>query len=471
MERDTFPRIDIPEPVRTAGELIAGAGGELYIVGGWVRDAAVRGRGCHDIDLATDLGPPAVKEVVAGMGPVFDIGEKFGTIGVVVDDYTLEITTYRQDEYTGGSRHPAVRPASGILEDLSRRDFTINSLAVSVVPEPGRLIDPFDGLTDIARGVLRTHGEPAPRMAEDPLRMMRAVRFAAQLGYSIVPGLEAVLTESSPLLDTISWERRRDELEKIIVAEYAGAGVRMLVETGLMDFVAPEISAMSGVEQPPAYHRADVLEHTLLTMGYLEPDPLLRRAALFHDVGKPPAKVTEPKTMFPGHEKLGESLTRRALRRLRYSNGDTAMTAFLVRRHMRPIQYRSDWSDSAVRRLVRDCVLARESGTVLVRLDSVVELARADIRAGSTGTVGPNLALVDELLSRIESLQAVRKVEEARSPLDGRELIEIFGRPQGPWLKDVKEHLLGLVLDDELGQDAHEDAVKRAREFLDGAGA
>lgn len=468
MADDLYPRIAIPEPVLAAGERIARAGGEIYIVGGWVRDS-IRGVACNDIDLATSLGAPQVKEAVAGLGTVYDIGEKFGTIGVVLDEYKLEITTYRRDEYTAGSRHPAVSPVSGILEDLARRDFTINSLAVSVEPEPGRLIDPLDGLTDISRGVIRTCGKPAPRMSEDPLRMMRAVRFASQLGYSIVPALHAALRENSPLLDSISRERRRDELERILTSEYAGAGVRMLIETGLMAFVSPEVSAMRGVEQPPAYHRADVLEHTILTIGYLEPDPLLRRAALFHDVGKPPAKVTEPKTMFPEHDKLGESLTREAMRRLRYSNDDVQKTTFLVRRHMRPIQFRSDWSNSAVRRLVRDCVLSKE-GEVLVPLESVVELSRADIRAGSLETVGPNLALVDELGERIKDLQAVGKVETAHSPLDGADLMEIFGRPPGPWLKQVKEHLLHLVLEEELEQGDRDGAAGRAREFLESDG-
>lgn len=468
MTGDLYPRIAIPQPVLAAGESIARAGGELYIVGGWVRDT-IRGVDCHDVDLATSLGAQDVKEAVAGLGAVFDIGEKFGTVGVALEEYTLEITTFRRDEYTEGSRHPAVSPVSGIFEDLARRDFTINSLAVSVAPEPGRLLDPFDGLTDISRGALRTHGEPAPRMAEDPLRMMRAVRFAAKLGYSIVPALYEVLLENASLLESISWERRREELERILVSEYAGAGVRMLVETGLMDYVAPEVSAMGGVEQPRAFHRADVLEHTLLTMSYLAPDPLARRAALFHDVGKPPAKVTEPKTMFPEHEKLGESLTREAMRRLRYSNEDIQKTSFLVRRHMRPIQYKSGWSDSAVRRLVRDCVLAKE-GEVLVRLESVVELARADILAGSFETVAPNLALVDELVSRIEALQAVRKVETARSPLDGDELMAAFGRPRGPWIRAVKEHLVNLVLEEELDQGDRDGAVRRAREFLEDAG-
>jgi poly(A) polymerase len=466
MAGDPGSEIKIPEPVAALGERVGAAGGELYIVGGWVRDA-IRGVPCRDIDLATSLPTAAAKRALAALGSVYDLGEKFGTVGATLWDYTLEVTTFREEEYTPGSRHPSVRPAAGILEDLARRDFTINAVAVPVVPRPGRLIDPFDGQSDIWGGVIRTPGDPVPRMAEDPLRMMRAVRFAAQLGYSIVPELLETLRSGAHLLDSISWERRRDELEKILVSPYPDAGVRLLVDLGLMEYVAPELAAMKGVEQPPAYHRADVLGHTLLTLARIGPDPLLRRAALFHDVGKPPAKITEPKPMFPEHDKVGEELTRKVMRRLRYSNEDIQKTAFLVRRHMRPIQFKSDWSDAAVRRLVRDCVLLK-GDVVVVPLDAVVELARADILAGSLATVDRNLELLEELGVRITSAQAVRKVEAARSPLDGRELMRAFGRDQGPWIRAVKDHLAHLVIEGELDPEDKEGALLRAREWLEG---
>ena len=327
----------IPPLVDEIGRRVSSAGGTLYIVGGWVRDM-IRGAPVSEVDLATDLAPDRVKLVLEGLGSIYDIGEKFGTVGLVSDGHVIESTTFRADSYAPGSRHPSITPAAGIEDDLERRDFTVNSIALCITPDRGRLVDPFDGVKDIERKIIRTPGEPGRTMAEDPLRMMRAVRFSAQLGFGLDPALLDVLRSDASLLDGISRERRRDELEKTLVADEAPAGLRTLVDTSLMEFVCPEVSAMRGVGQPPGYHRADVLEHTLLTVGYCRPDPLLRRAALFHDLGKPRAKVTEPKVMFPEHDRIGTELTRTAMKRLRYSGEDRLRTSFLVRRHMRPMQ-------------------------------------------------------------------------------------------------------------------------------------
>lgn len=459
--------MDIPDAVMALGERIARAGGELFVVGGWVRDRLM-GVDCTDIDLAVNLPPEQVKLSAEGLGSIYDLGERFGTVGIKVEGYTLEVTTYRSEEYLPGSRHPRVTPVKTIEEDLARRDFTINALAVSVAPDPGILLDPFGGLADIEARLIRTPGSPSMRMAEDPLRMMRAVRFASQLDFEIDPGLLEVLRAEPAVLDEISWERRRDELEKILVSGRPGSGLRTLVQTRLMDYVAPEVAATEGVEQPSAYHRADVLEHTLLTMEYLPADALLRRAGLFHDVGKPPARVTEPKLAFHEHDRIGADLTRNAMRRLRYSNDETRKTAFVVRKHMRPIHYESTWSTAAVRRLIRDCTLVKDD-EVLVPLDAVIELARADIRAGNLEKAPHFLALVDDLERRVEEVRAREAVERLRSPLDGRELMELFGRPQGPWLKELKAFLTDKVIAGELAGDDKEGAARMAAEFLESA--
>jgi poly(A) polymerase len=454
----------MPHIVIELGERVAAAGGQLYIVGGWVRDRLMD-RESWEVDLATSLTPLEMKSAAQGLGSVFDIGERFGTVGLRADETLLEITTFRADEYAAGSRHPRITPVRDIEEDLARRDFTINAMALSVAPDPGRFIDPFGGMSDIERRCIKTPGDPAPRMAEDPLRMMRAVRFAAQLDFDIESGLLSVLSSGARQLDDISRERRREELERILVSPHPDSGIRTLVDTGLMDLVSPEVSAMKGVEQPPAYHRADVLEHTLLTMTYLAPDALLRRAALFHDAGKPSTRVTEPKTMFPEHDKLSEQLTMRSMRHLRYGNEEIRKTAFLVRMHMRPIHYESHWSDAAVRRLIRDCTLMRNDEP-LVPVAAVLELARADIKAGNEDKIGGFLALVDELEERIDRIRAELEVEKIRSPLDGRELMELFGRGEGPWISEVKEHLVHLILEGELTEGDKRTATERAREFL-----
>ncbi len=455
----------IPPVIDEIGNRTASLGGELYIVGGWVRDA-ILGKIAEEVDVATNLTPAQIKETFEGLGAIYDIGEKFGTVGLVAGDTRVEATTYRCDTYTPGSRHPRVSPAPGIAEDLSRRDFTINAVAVCVVPDRGALIDPFNGVEDIERGLIRTPGLPEARMAEDPLRMMRAVRFASQLNFRIDPELLGALRENAALLSDISWERRRDELEKTLVSPAAPEGLRTLVDTALMDHVCPEVSAMAGVDQPKSYHRADVLEHTLLTVGYVRPDPLLRRAALFHDLGKPLSKVTDPKVMFPGHVQAGVELTRQAMRRLRYGNDDTTRTAFLVRRHMRPILYEPTWTDATVRRMVRDCTLI-EDGEVVVPLACVFELARADVEAGNLEHVPVMLGVLESLEERISKVLEPGEIERARSPLDGRELMQMFEREPGPWIREVKRLLEDKVVEGELLPDDKESAGRMAREFLE----
>jgi len=465
MVRGTDKHIEIPAAVSAFSSRIAAAGGELYVVGGWVRDR-LRGADCKDVDFATDLPPARVKEAIEGVGPVCDIGLRFGTVCVPSGDYTFEVTTFRTDVYTPGSRHPEVTHIADITEDLERRDFTINAMALQVAPPTGELIDPFGGAADLQEGIIRTPGPPASRMAEDPLRMMRAVRFCAQLGFEVDGDLLDVIRAQAHLLDDISQERRRDELEKIIVSPAPDRGVRLLADTGLLDRVSPELAAMKDVDQPRSYHRADVLEHTLLTMTYVPDDALLRRSALFHDVGKPPTKVTEPKVMFPEHDKVGVELTRAAMRRLCYSTEDIRKTAFLVRHHMRPIRYESGWSDAAVRRLVRACTMIKD-GEVIVPLSSVFALARADIKAGNLEKAPLFLASVDELQKRIDDLGAHHEIAAARSPLDGKDLMELFGRPAGPWLRPLKEHLTHLVVEGRLAPDDKESAANLASEFMD----
>lgn len=459
---------EIPEAVLALGDRVSEAGGELYIVGGWVRDRIRTGNPSinqNDIDLATSLSSMDIKACAEGIGNPFNLGEKFGSVGIKTDESSLEITTFRSDQYTTGSRHPVVKPAGNIEEDLSRRDFTINAIAVEVTGNRGRVVDPYGGIGDIKEKIIVTPGDPSSRMTEDPLRMLRGVRFASQFSYRIEPGLFETLKSECSLLGRISWERRRDELEKIIVSENSHSGILMLVETGLMDYVIPEIAAMNGVEQPESCHRADVLEHTLLMMEYLEPDPLLRRAALFHDVGKPAAKVTQPKVRFPRHDKIGEELTRKAMKRLKYNNLEIQKTAFLVRWHMRPIYYGEIWSDAAVRRFIRDCTMIRGE-EILIPFQSVLELARADIKAGSLNKVEEFLKAVEELEKRITVVAHTGRIVNARSPLNGKELMSEFDRDAGQWIGDVKKYLEELVVSGELEMGDKDGARKSARLYF-----
>ncbi|MBN1288350.1 MAG: HD domain-containing protein [Actinobacteria bacterium] len=467
--------IDIPD-IKTAipgellilGRMVLEKGGELFIVGGWVRDLLRTGDVSlhrNDIDLATSLSPAQIKTLAGGLGKPFNLGEKFGTVGIRTEDHSLEITTFRSDEYEPGSRHPAVTPVNDITEDLLRRDFTINAVAVDVAGDPGRISDPYNGIEDIEREIIRTPGDPYVRMSEDPLRMMRAVRFASQLGYEIEHNLAAVLTSGASMLKQISRERRREELEKILVSPYPDSGIGKMVDTGLMDYVVPEVGDMHGVEQPEAYHRADVLGHTLLVLKYIEPDPLLRRGALFHDVGKPCVKITEPKVRFPEHARVGEKITRNAMKNLKYSNLDIQKTAFLVRYHMRPIYYEGKWSDAAVRRFVRDCTMIK-GDEVLIAPEAVMKLARADIKAGNLEKSQWFLKAVDELEMRIRATGLGSGAGIPESPLNGKELIAEFNKEQGPWIKDIKNYLGDLVENGELEPGDKETGLRLARAFF-----
>jgi poly(A) polymerase len=454
----------IPAPVEEISRRLADAGGEVFVVGGWLRDIIRRAPG-RDIDLATDLAPEEVESAVGDVGTVYVTGKKFGTVGLKTGDYTVEITTYRSESYERGSRHPHVTLHRDIGKDLARRDFTVNAIALSVAPEPGKLLDPFGGISDIERGLIRTPGLARERMAEDPLRMMRAARFSARLGYSIDQRLMDAIREGAPLLRDISWERRRDELERTLTAKEAARGLRVMVSSGMMEYVSPEVAAMESVEQPLAYHRADVLEHTLLTVMYLPPEPLLRRAALFHDVGKPAVKVTEPRVMFPGHEKISAELTREAMTRLRYGKGDIDRTVFLVRRHMRPIRYVPEWSDAAVRRLIRDCTMVRNDD-VVVPVEEVMKLAEADIRAGNIEKSHRFLASMEELAGRMERVEREHPAAGASPPLDGNQLMEMFDMGPGPWIGEVKRYLEDLLVSGELSPEDVEGARERSRRFM-----
>jgi poly(A) polymerase len=473
---DETPDFDalIPEEARAIGARIESAGGEAYMVGGWVRDV-MRGMTPKDVDVATDLPPDRVKEAVRGLGSIYDFGADHGTIGVAFRDGgpTMEVTTYRADVYdteSPGHRAREITFVSNIEDDLVRRDFTVNAMAVSLAPGPGRLVDPYRGAKDIERGVIRTPRSPAKTVREDPLRMMRAVRFAAELGYEIYQPLREEIAKKAATLEGISQERRRDELERLLVSPNPDGGVRDMISLGLMEHVVPEFLDIAGIEQPRKLERSDLLEHTLYALAYTRPDPLLRRAVFFHDIGKPSTMALEPKLSFHQHDTVGAQLTRKAMRRLRYSHLDIDNTSFLVFRHMYPFAFRPDWNEKAVRRFIRACTHMR-NGEVTVPLERVFEMARADIEGGNAADAPKVRSRIGELEDRVKAVREQDSIIRARSPLDGNELMEAFGRGPGPWLREAKERLIELVVDGELGQDDKESALDRAREFLQESGA
>lgn len=433
------------------------AGHALYVVGGSVRDALL-GRPNHDLDFTTDARPDTIKALLrrAGARDIFAVGEKFGTIGGTFDEMVVEITTYRSEEYEPGSRKPKVEFGHSLEGDLSRRDFTINAMAVDAAQ--GDLVDPFDGCDDLARREIRAVGVPEDRFAEDPLRLLRAVRLAAQLDFVIEPDTRTAIVASADALAAISRERIAQEMAKILTSDRAGAGLRALCDLGLMHQIIPDVLALRGMSQEAAYHHKDVFEHTLQVVDQTEPSLVLRWAALLHDIAKPRTRSIENgQVHFFGHEHVGEKMARRILRDLKLDRDTIERVGRLVGMHQRANAYEDDWADGAVRRFIR------EAGDIL---DELLALSAADITSRRPERIRAGAARVEALRTRIERIKAEEEVEKLSSPLDGDELMAMFGRGPGPWIRPVKERLLSAVLDGELAPDDKAAAEVLAREML-----
>jgi len=493
--------IKVPEPLGRLGEAFRGAGHELYLVGGYVRDVLLSGEPKKDVDATTGARPAEIKRILRPRAEyLWTVGERFGTIGARVGLYDVEVTTYRADQYTLGSRHPEIEFGESLEEDLARRDFTINAIAADA--GTGSVADPFGGREDLEHGIIRAVGEPLERMRDDPLRMLRAVRFETTLSeperpFAIEPALEAAILENAHWLESISAERIREEFEKILVSKNVERGLRSLVRLGLMPYVVPEFMETLSVEQEAEFHHKDVFEHTLIVTENVEPDPILRKAAFFHDIGKPRTLVYEhrctycgakstqrtaeegecercggrtlPKKLhFYGHENVGAAIARKAMRRLAYPKDDAEAVAHLVSNHMRPMGYavgKDPWTDSAVRRFVRDTHLAK-GDKELANVDMLLKLARADI----TGSAPRRRRVAEEswrsLKERVDAVRAEDAVERLESPLDGNELMERYGRGPGPWIKPLKDYLQNEVVEGRLGKDDKASAAKLADAYV-----
>jgi poly(A) polymerase len=440
---------------RDLGERFARAGHELYLVGGTVRDALLE-RPSPDVDLTTDASPEQILAVVRRRGwadGVWLQGLRFGTVGVSKGDFRLEITTFRSDVYREDSRKPQVSFGRTIEEDLARRDFTVNAMAVRL-PD-GRFVDPHGGLADLAARRLRTPSSPAVSFDDDPLRMLRAARFAAQL--ELVPTQETVagMLERHRRLAIVSRERVRDELSKLLLGRAPGRGLWLVVQTRLADQFLPELPALA-LEQDPVHRHKDVLRHTIAVVERAsaydadDPDLTLRMAALLHDIGKPRTRQVGPDGVsFHLHEVVGAKLAARRLAELRYPNDFIADVARLVELHLRFHTYRLGWSDSAVRRYVRD------AGPLLDRLNFLV---RSDCTTRNVFKAKQLAAYSDELEERIARLAAEEELASIRPPLDGRQIMRLLGIGPGPLVGKAREHLLELRL--ERGPMGEEEATR-----------
>lgn len=452
------------EPLATLAERFAAAGHELALVGGPVRDAFL-GRGVHDLDLCTSARPDEIIRIIRPVVDAhWDIGRDFGTIGAQIGDDTVEITTYRADEYDPASRKPEVAFGDTLEGDLIRRDFTVNALALRL-PQL-ELVDPTGGFEHLVSGVLTTPTTPERSFGDDPLRMLRGVRFAAQLGARIDDAALQAMTEMRGRLEIVSAERIRDELIKLLATDSPRRGLELLVATGLAEYVLPEVPALRLEIDEHAHHK-DVYEHSLTVLEQAidlersrgdadaRPDTVLRLAALLHDIGKPATRSIEANgaVTFHHHDVVGAKLAKKRLTALRFDKDTITAVARLIELHLRFFGYSdAPWTDSGVRRYVRD------AGPLLERLHI---LTRADVTTRNKRKAARLQGAYDELEQRIAQLAEEEELAAIRPDLDGEQIMQILGLRPGPDVGAAYRYLLEVRLDD--GPLGAEEAERRLR--------
>ncbi|MEY3589315.1 MAG: hypothetical protein RJA47_1911 [Actinomycetota bacterium] len=445
------------------------AGHRLYLVGGTVRDLLLgddsKPVDQMDFDATTTARPEETKKLVAGLADaVWTQGEKFGTIGLKVGNRVYEITTHRAEAYSPDSRKPDVKYADDITVDLSRRDFTINAMALELTSDSPTLVDPYGGAADLMTRTLRTPLSPEESFSDDPLRMMRAARFIAQLNVTPVDELTKAVVEMGERMKIVSMERVRAELDKLMVSDKPSAGLWFLIDTGLVDQFFPEIRGMR-LEQDPIHRHKDVLTHTLAVVENVRPDAhptfdfrLTRLAALFHDIGKPKTRGYKngKGVTFHHHEVVGARMTRDRMRALKYSNEDVEAVTELVNLHLRFHTYQMGWTDSAVRRYVRD------AGPLLAELNV---LTRCDCTTRNEKKAAVLARRMDELEERIAYLNEREELAALRPEIDGVRVMEMLDVPAGPVVGAALEYLMDIRLEEGLiGEEA---AVARLRAWWD----
>ena len=424
-------------PTQQLASRLHDRGHGAFLVGGSVRDALLD-RDIVDVDVATDARPDAVREAVDGWADaVWLQGQRFGTVGCTKDGERFEITTFRADVYRPESRKPEVTFSDDIETDLSRRDFTVNAMAISL--DDRVLVDPFDGLGALSARHLRTPLAPEISFEDDPLRMLRAARFVATLQFSPDGDLVRAIEAMHQRLEIVSAERIRDELSKLVLADDPTPGLWLIARTRLSDEFLPELNAMQ-LEQDPIHRHKDVLAHTIAVVAKTSPDLTLRLAALLHDVGKPRTRGYGPQGVtFHHHEVVGARMARTRLVELRYPTEIVDDVTRLVELHLRFHTYRMGWTDSAVRRYVRD------AGDLLDRLN---ELTRCDCTTRDPRKAAALARRMDELEARIAELREQEELARIRPALDGRQVMKFLGIEPGPIVGEALAFLLELRLDE-----------------------
>jgi poly(A) polymerase len=446
-------KITAPRWLSDLAQIYSSESHQLFLVGGAVRDQLLD-KPVNEWDCATDALPSKTEHLLrkAGVKGINKIGERFGTIVGNYHGEVVEITTFRSEEYSEYSRNPEVKFGTDIESDLARRDFTINAIAYDL--QNSKILDPHNGVADINNRRIHAVGRAVDRFREDPLRMLRAIRLAAVLGFTIGHETLSAITTERERFSLLSIERVNQEVSKMLLAKSPSAGIKLLVETGLITYILPELLPSIDLEFDAKEHK-DIYAHILQVLDNTPPKLELRWCALLHDIAKPlTRKKIGGEYHFLGHEVVGARMAKQILRRLKYSNEFVEYVSKLTYLHQRIPNDDGSWTDGAVRRFVRD------AGELL---EDLFIFAEADSTGKNERKLQEYRKKRENLKKRITQLEQEAEIAKIKSPLSGDELVELFHRKPGPWIKPIKDELLRMVLDNELHAEDKKKAVEIAR--------
>lgn len=437
--------------LKELSNLYAKNGFQIYLVGGAVRDGILDIE-TKDFDFTTNASSEdSIKMLNKNKYKTTEIGRAFGTIETTVEDYSIHITTYREDKYNKGSRKPEIKTSGELETDLSRRDFTVNAIAYDI--NNNEIIDPYGGLKDLSEGLIRTPDTADISFSDDPLRMLRACRFVSTHGFTPNNELFKAISKNAERIEIVSTERIRDEFTKLLTGKDPSLGLKAFVESGLSELIMPELNELK-IEVDPKHHHKDVYEHTMVVLDRVSPTLVSRMSALLHDIGKPKTKgIENGKVHFRHHEVVGAKMSKKILKRLKYDNETIKRVSLLVENHLRPHTFKMGWTDSAVRRYIID------AGGLLEELN---DLVRADITTKNKAKYEEINKYLDEMEERIKEVAEKEELSKLRPPLSGDEIMEIFDLEPGPSVGIIMKALYEQRIND--GEVSKEEATKLAKE-------
>ena len=437
--------------LKELSNLYAKNGFQIYLVGGAVRDA-ILGIETKDFDFTTNASSEdSIKMLNKNDYKTTEIGRAFGTIETTVGDYSIHITTYREDKYNKDSRKPEIKTSGELETDLSRRDFTVNAIAYDI--KNNKIIDPHGGLKDLSEGLIRTPDTADISFSDDPLRMLRACRFVSTHGFTPNNELFKAISKNVERIEIVSTERIRDEFTKLLTGKEPSLGLKAFVESGLSELIMPELNELK-IEVDPKHHHKDVYEHTMVVLDRVSPTLISRMSALLHDIGKPKTKgIENGKVHFRHHEVVGAKMSKKILKRLKYDNETIKKVSLLVENHLRPHTFKMGWTDSAVRRYIID------AGGLLEELN---DLVRADITTKNKAKYEEINKYLDEMEERIKEVAEKEELSKLRPPISGDEIMDMFDLEPGPSVGVIMKALYEQRIND--GEVSKEEAIKLAEQ-------